>query len=112
MHRAIRADELQPSPGGTITFEGEPFGSGVSFFHVNNQPGEGPDLHRHPYPETWILRSGKARFTADGEDFEAGPGDIMVVGANTPHKFKNAGAERLEIICVHASPRIIQENLE
>jgi mannose-6-phosphate isomerase-like protein (cupin superfamily) len=84
----------------------------VSFFHVNNQPGEGPDLHRHPYPETWILRSGKARFTADGEDFEAGPGDIMVVGANTPHKFKNAGAERLEIICVHASPRIIQENLE
>ena len=112
MHRVIRAGELQPSPGGTITFEGEPFGSGVSFFHVNNQPGEGPDLHRHPYSETWILRSGKARFTADGEDFEAGPGDLMVVGANTPHKFKNAGQERLEIICIHASPRIIQEDLE
>jgi mannose-6-phosphate isomerase-like protein (cupin superfamily) len=112
MHTTIRAGELQPSPGGTITFEGEPFGSGVSFFHVNNQPGEGPDLHRHPYPETWILRSGKARFTADGEELEAGPGDIMVVGANTPHKFKNAGDERLEIICIHASPRIIQENLE
>jgi mannose-6-phosphate isomerase-like protein (cupin superfamily) len=112
MYRAIRAGELQPSPGGTITFEGEPFGSAVSFFHVNNQPGEGPDLHRHPYPETWILRSGKARFTANGDELEAGPGDIMVVGANTPHKFKNAGDERLEIICIHASPRIIQENLE
>ena len=112
MYTAIRAEELQPSPGGTITFEGEPFGSAVSFFHVNNQPGEGPDLHRHPYAETWILRSGKARFTADGDELEAGPGDIMVVGANTPHKFKNAGDERLEIICIHASPRIIQENLE
>jgi mannose-6-phosphate isomerase-like protein (cupin superfamily) len=112
MYRAIRAGELQPSPGGTITFEGEPFGSAVSFFHVNNQPGEGPDLHRHPYPETWILRSGKARFTADGHELEAGPGDIMVVGADTPHKFKNAGDERLEIICIHASPRIIQEDLE
>jgi mannose-6-phosphate isomerase-like protein (cupin superfamily) len=112
MHRAIRAGDIERSPSGTLTFEGEPFGSGVSFFLVYNQPGEGPDLHRHPYPETWILRSGKARFTADGEDLEAGPGDIMVVGANTPHKFKNAGNERLDIVCIHASPRIIQEDLE
>ena len=112
MYRAIRAGELQPSPGGTVTFEGEPFGSGISFFLVHNQPGEGPDLHRHPYPETWILRSGKAVFTADGEDLEAGPGDIMVVSANTPHKFKNAGDERLDIICIHSSPRMIQEDLE
>jgi mannose-6-phosphate isomerase-like protein (cupin superfamily) len=51
-------------------------------------------------------------FTADGEELEAAPGDIVVVGANTPHKFKNAGSERLDIIYIHASPRIIQENLE
>jgi mannose-6-phosphate isomerase-like protein (cupin superfamily) len=79
---------------------------------VNNAPGEGPDLHRHPYSETWIVRSGRARMTADGQDVEAGPGDIMVVGPETPHKFKNMGTERLEIICVHSSPRIIQEELE
>jgi mannose-6-phosphate isomerase-like protein (cupin superfamily) len=112
MHRAIRAGEIERSPRGTLAFEGEPFGSGVSFFLINNKPGEGPLLHRHPYPETWILRSGKARFTAGDEQFEAGPGDIMVVGANTPHKFKNAGDERLDIICIHASPRFIQEDLE
>jgi hypothetical protein len=57
-----------------VTFEGEPYGSGVSFFLVDNEPGEGPDLHKHPYSETWIVRSGKARITADGEDIEAGPG--------------------------------------
>ena len=112
MYRAIPAGELEPSPGGTITFEGEPYGSGVSFFLVHNQPGEGPDLHRHPYSETWIVRSGKARFTADDRELEAGPGDILVVGTNTPHKFKNAGAERLDIVCIHASPKMIQENLE
>ena len=84
MHTVIRAGELKPSPGGTVTFEGHPYGSGVSFFLVNNQPGEGPDLHKHPYPETWIVRSGKARITADGEEIEAGPGDIAVVGAETP----------------------------
>jgi mannose-6-phosphate isomerase-like protein (cupin superfamily) len=112
MYKVIRSGELEPSPGGTVTFEGEPHGSGVSFFLVNNEPGQGPDLHRHPYSETWIVRSGRARITADGEDIEAGPGDIAVVGPDTPHKFKNMGPGRLDIICIHASPRLIQEALE
>ena len=112
MHRVIRSGDLQPSPGGTVTFEGEPYGSGVSFFLVNNEPGAGPGLHRHPYAETWIVRSGRARFTADGEELEAGPGDIVVVGAESPHKFENIGSGRLDIVCIHASPRMIQEDLE
>jgi mannose-6-phosphate isomerase-like protein (cupin superfamily) len=112
MYNVVRAGELKPSPSGTVTFEGEPSGSGVSVFLVNNQPGAGPGLHRHPYPETWIVRSGKARFTAGDEVIDAGPGDIVVVGAETPHRFKNTGTERLDIICIHASPRFIQEDLE
>ena len=56
-----------------MTFEGEPHGSDISVFLVNNLPGEGPDLHKHPYSETWIVRSGAARMTADGNDIEAGP---------------------------------------
>ena len=112
MYNVIRAGEIQRSPGGTLTFEGESYGSGVSFFLVHNEPGAGPDLHRHPYPETWVVRSGKARVTADGEELEAGPGDILVVGPETPHKFKNVGSERLDIVCIHASSRIIQEELE
>jgi mannose-6-phosphate isomerase-like protein (cupin superfamily) len=112
MYSVIRSGELLPSPGGTVKFEGEPYGSGVSFFLVNNEPGTGPDLHRHPYSETWIVRSGKARITTDGEDIEVGPGDIVVVSSETPHKFKNIGTDRLDIICIHASPRMIQEWLE
>jgi mannose-6-phosphate isomerase-like protein (cupin superfamily) len=112
MHSVIGPDEQERTPTGTVRWEGEAYGSGVSLFLVNNQPGEGPDLHRHPYSETWIVRSGAVRFTADGEDTEAGPGDIVVVGPETPHKFKNTGSGRLELVCVHASPRIIQEELE
>ena len=110
--KSFERGEQQRSPGGTVTFEGDPHGSGVSFFLVNNEPGQGPDLHRHPYSETWIVRSGRARITADGEDIEAGPGDIAVVGPETPHKFKNIGPGPLDIICIHASPRLIQEALE
>jgi mannose-6-phosphate isomerase-like protein (cupin superfamily) len=43
---------------------------------------------------------------------EGRPGDIFVVAAGVPHKFTNIGTERLEIICIHASPVIIQEDLE
>ena len=111
MHRVIPDGEIERSPRGTLTFEGEEYGSGVSFFLVYNEPGAGPDLHRHPYSETWIVRSGKALFTADGEEVEAGPGDIVVVGPETPHMFKNVGTERLDVVCIHASPKMIQEDL-
>jgi Cupin domain len=46
-------------------------------------------LHKHPYCETWIVRSGRARMTADGQDIEPGPGDIVVVGSETP-QFKTS----------------------
>jgi mannose-6-phosphate isomerase-like protein (cupin superfamily) len=111
MYRHIPAGELEPTPGGTIVFEGGGFGSDVSVYLVNTEPGGGPDLHRHPYSETWIVRSGLARMTADGASFEARPGDIVVVEPNVPHLFKNAGTERLEITCIHASPVFVQEEL-
>jgi mannose-6-phosphate isomerase-like protein (cupin superfamily) len=112
MHSIIRDGEIARSPGGTLKFEGEPYGEDASFFWVNNVPGAGPVLHRHPYAETWVIRSGKARFRAGDEELEAGPGDIMVVPAGVPHKFTNIGTERLEIFCIHPSPTIIQEDLE
>jgi mannose-6-phosphate isomerase-like protein (cupin superfamily) len=112
VYSVIRSDHLQPSPRGTIKFEGEPHGSGVSVFLVNLEHGDGPGLHKHPYPETWIVRAGKGRFTAGEKEIEAGAGDVVVVGAEVPHKFKSAGDGRLEATCIHPSPRIIQEDLE
>lgn len=112
MHSVLPASDQKRAPNRTLRFEGEKHGSGVSMFLVDNEPGEGPGLHVHPYSETWVVRSGRARFTADGEDLEAGPGDIIVVGPDTPHKFVNLGPGRLDLVCVHDSPRIIQEDLE
>jgi mannose-6-phosphate isomerase-like protein (cupin superfamily) len=112
MYTVIRSGDLSPSAGGTVRFEGESYGSGVSLFLMHSEPGKGPGLHRHPYSETWIVRAGRARFSADGEYIEVGPGDILVAGPHTVHGFKNVGTEPADIICIHASPRIIQEWLE
>ncbi len=107
-HLLNRADQTVGA-NGTVRFEGAAYGAGVSFFLVNAAPGEGPALHVHPYPETWIVESGRARLTVNAEDIEAGPGDIVVVPANTPHGFKAIGPERLRIVCLHPSNRFIQE---
>jgi mannose-6-phosphate isomerase-like protein (cupin superfamily) len=112
MYTLVKVGDLKPTPSGTRVFEGQDHGSGVSMYLVNAAPGGGPVLHRHPYSETWLLRAGRAEFTADGQVLLAGPGDMLVVGPHTPHKFKNIGDERLELICIHASPTFIQEDLE
>jgi mannose-6-phosphate isomerase-like protein (cupin superfamily) len=112
MFKVVHTRDLMAHGSRTAKFEGEPYGAGVSFFLVDNDPGQGPGLHRHPYDETWVVLSGSAVITADGVDIEARKGDIVVVTTETPHKFRNTGTDRLEIMCIHAAPRIIQEWLD
>jgi mannose-6-phosphate isomerase-like protein (cupin superfamily) len=112
MHHIIRKEELRPASNRTVEFQGEPYGGGVSFFLIDNEPGEGPGLHVHPYSETWIVRGGCAVFRADGDEIEAGPGDVVVVEADAPHGFRNAGPGRLEMVCIHAAGRMVTEWLE
>ncbi|MET0934292.1 MAG: cupin domain-containing protein [Mycetocola sp.] len=112
MFTRVHAADLVAGPGRTARFEGKDHQSGVSFFLVDNDPGQGPVLHRHPYTETWVVRAGSVTVTADDETVEAVAGDILTVTAGTAHKFTNSGSDRLEMVCIHASPRMIQEDLE
>ncbi len=47
----------------------------------------------------------------NGEQFEAGAGDILVIKAGEIHGFKNIGDGPLVQLDVHLSPTFIQENL-
>lgn len=107
MHHFVRRAELQDSSSRTMEFEGAPFGAGVSFFLVDNDPGQGPSLHQYGYPETWIVQSGRARFTIGDEFLEVVSGDIVVVPPFTPHKFVNSGPASLAMVCIHAADRIV-----
>ena len=50
----------------TQTFNGHEHGVGASFMLVHMEPGRGPSLHRHAYPEVFIVADGEATFTVDG----------------------------------------------
>ena len=112
MYKIVDEIDYELRPGGTIKFVGEPHGSGASFFHVKDKPGGGSGLHRHPYPETWVVLKGLVRFEVGGKPIETTAGHIVVGPANTPHKFTNIGPDPLEMMCIHPSPIIIQEDLE
>lgn len=110
MHR-VRQQDL-PFVGSSHQFVGADQGDvAVSVFLFNGAPGKGPGPHRHPYDEIQFIQSGRGRWTVNGEEFEAGAGDVLVIKAGEVHGFKCIGDEPLVQLDVHLSPRFIQENL-
>ncbi|HEU4801311.1 MAG TPA: cupin domain-containing protein [Gemmatimonadales bacterium] len=110
MHR-IRQQDL-PLVGSSHNFVGADQGdTGISVFLFNGAPGRGPGPHRHPYDEIQFIREGRGRYVVNGEEFEAGAGDILVIKAGEVHEFKSIGDLPLVQVDVHLSPRFIQENL-
>ena len=105
----VPSDELRIGSGRTRMFIGAEHAAGVSYFFVDNEPGQGPDLHRHPYPETWVVLEGQATITIGDACLRAVEGDTITAPAGQWHGFKNTGAGRLRVLCIHASDRIIQE---
>jgi len=111
MHR-IRHEQL-PFRGSSHHFVGADQGdTAVSVFLFNGQPGSGPGPHRHPYDEIQFIQSGRGRHTANGESFEAGAGDILVIKAGEVHSFRCLGDEPLVQLDVHLSPTFVQESVE
>jgi mannose-6-phosphate isomerase-like protein (cupin superfamily) len=84
----------------------------MSAFVVNAPAGQGPGPHRHPYDEVVFVKEGQARWTVNGEEFDAGPGEILIVKAGEVHSFRSIGPVPLVQLDVHFSPCFIQENLE
>jgi mannose-6-phosphate isomerase-like protein (cupin superfamily) len=94
-------------------FEGGAHGADISVvFFATDTIGDGPRLHRHPYPETFIIRTGRALFTIDDRTIEAEAGQILIAPAGAAHKFENLGPGRLETTDIHLAGAFSTEWLE
>lgn len=106
-----RADGRTDGEGWNEDFVGKPYGAGISVILVSaDAAGAGPRLHRHPYPETFVIRRGSALFTVGDQEITGRAGQIIVVPANTPHKFRTL--EPYEAVDIHASDEFVTEWLE
>lgn len=108
----VGPEQIRLGSGDSRRFEGVEHGAGVSYFYIDNQPGQGSRLHWHPYPETWVVLEGDVTFVVGDERIAAKPGDTVTGPAFVPHKFTNTGAGTLRLIGIHASAVIIQTDLE
>lgn len=106
----IDLDQL-PFAGMSYDFVGEAHGSPVSAYIVSAPPGKGPPWHTHPYVEIAFTLEGCVAITVGDETREVKAGGIVVIPANTPHRFVNSGDTVLRQIDIHASPRFVQTNL-
>lgn len=85
-------------------WQGASRGSNISVIANRiERPGEGAKLHKHPYAETFVVRSGNASFTVGDATIVCGAGQIVVVPAGVPHAFRNQGPGALEMIDIHES---------
>ena len=114
LHCVMSFLNLQQLPfvGMSYEFVGEKQGAPFSAYIVHAKPGQGPPLHTHPYVEVAFTVEGCASITVGHETQEVKAGGIVVIPANTPHRFVNSGNTILRQIDVHASPRFIQTNLK
>jgi mannose-6-phosphate isomerase-like protein (cupin superfamily) len=91
---------------------GADHGLDVTILFVDAPPGRGPGLHRHPYPELFIVLEGEARFTVADRDVDVEAGDVLVAEGAEPHRFVNTGTGPLRQIDIHLSPTFSTEWLD
>ena len=108
----VRAGDLPGSPEARQFTGAEHGGVPISLFLVDDRPGSGPLLHRHPYPELFIIHAGQAEFEIDGTRLIATTGDVLVAPARTAHRFTNTGDEPLRLTAIHAAPNMDTEWLQ
>jgi quercetin dioxygenase-like cupin family protein len=68
-------------------------------------------VHKHPYPELFVVHAGTATFTVGDEELTVAAGHIVIAPAETPHAFKGAGDDTLRVVSVHPSGSVQQTDL-
>jgi mannose-6-phosphate isomerase-like protein (cupin superfamily) len=108
----IRQSDLPGAPAAHQFIGAHHGGLPISLFLVEDRPGAGPRLHRHPYPELFIVHAGQADFQIDDVRITATAGDILIAPARTAHRFTNTGEKQLCVTAIHIAPQMDTEWLE
>lgn len=75
---------------------------GVAVYVNEHQPGETAELHTHDQDHVLVMRSGRMRWTVEGETFDAGAGDVVIAPSGVEHAFEVLGHEPVRLLCVES----------
>ena len=71
--------------GGGVTRRVLAWTEQLMIVEVNFEKGGEGSVHSHPHCQNTYVRSGRFRFTVDGEPVEVGPGDTLAFPSDVPH---------------------------
>jgi mannose-6-phosphate isomerase-like protein (cupin superfamily) len=78
----------------------------LRFIDLSRLP-PGADIGRHTHEidneELYVVISGKGLMTLDGQEFEVGPGDVVLNRPGGTHGLRNLGDEELRIVVIEVS---------
>lgn len=83
----------------------------VAVYLNDHQPGETADLHTHEEDHILVMRSGRMRWTVDGQTVEAKAGDVILAPSGIEHAFEVLGDEPVKLLCIE-SPNPEPEQLD
>ena len=76
------------------------------------EPGAPPRVrHRHRVEEGIIVREGTGRFRLDDEEWEVGPGTMVLVPAGAVHGMTNIGSTQLRTYFVYPAVTVAREDV-
>ena len=76
---------------------------------VHSKPGVGPKLHRHPYPEVFVVEAGQATFRIGESTAVVEAGNVVVSPPGEAHGFVNSGVGELRLVAIHGASRFDTE---
>ena len=80
-HRDAALNDL----GGGVTRRVLAYTEQLMIVEVGFEAGSEGSLHTHPHCQNTYVKSGRFRFTIDGECVEVGPGDTLALPSGIPH---------------------------
>jgi quercetin dioxygenase-like cupin family protein len=105
----IAFDDLPHTPHAHELVGAEHGGLPFSVILVHSRPGVGPAIHRHPYPELFIVEEGEATFRLGDQERVVTAGHVVVGPSDVPHGFTNTGQGTLRLTAIHGVPRFITD---
>ena len=73
---------------------------------VTHPAGQVKEMHVHDPPQDHVIviRSGRMRWTVDGETRDCGLGDVITTPAGRPHAYEVLGDEDARVVCIDSPP--------
>ena len=64
------------------------------------EPGGNMPMHTNSVEHEQYVLSGRAVVQIDGDRFDVGPDDVVLIPAGAPHSYETIGKEPFEFLCV------------